>query len=131
MRPEQLFVAINRAIIADQCVAENYTDRRGNARVRYRDGGEPCIATYACRYPKRRILEIGRDILKALNVSEAEHAKLLEGVAEIYDSENSAESLGCAGSPEDKKKKLVRNVAIGAGLLTAAGVGSYFLFFRG
>lgn len=99
--------------------------------MRYRtSSGEPCMATYACRYPKRRILEIGRDMLKSLGVSETEHPKILEDLGKIYDSENLPERIGCKGSAESKKT-LVRNIAIGTGILAAAGVGSYFLFFRG
>ena len=74
-------------------------------------------------------------MLIALGVSEVERSKIIEDLGRLYDNENSAEGLGCKGTPEqmdgEKKRTLIRNVALGAGVLTAAGVGSYFLFFRG
>ena len=108
MTGEQLFVALNRQL--DNCKAE-CVSRRGQNMVRYRQAnGEVCKATYICSYPKTRILEMGRDLLTALGLSEVERTRILEDLRKFM-TVNKPEGLGCKRLLTTSG--IVRNVAIG------------------
>tara|TARA_Y100000592_G_scaffold99962_1_gene177959 strand:- start:4659 stop:5063 length:405 start_codon:yes stop_codon:yes gene_type:complete len=133
MTPEQLFIAVNNAVVLENCTDVSTREgARGNLRTTRRDSsGEACKGNYICNYSKRRVLEIGRDVLETLNVPSARRPALLEGLGEIYDREAVNMEPGCKQVRDDKKKKLIRNVAIGTGVAAVLGVGTYYFFFRG
>jgi len=126
-----LFNAVNKAAILKNCDAHSYITKQGVPRESYteKNSTTPCAATFICRYPRSRVLEIGQEILIAVGIPEHEHPRLLEELGAIYDQENRPEHIGCKGSKE-QVRTFNRNIAIGVGALAAVGVGSYFLFFR-
>lgn len=132
MTPGQLFNAVNNAVVLENCTdVSTRAGARGNLIVTRKDSsGEACRGNYICNYSKRRVLEIGNDVLETLNVPPARRPALLEGLGEIYDREASNMEPGCKQVRDEKKKKLIQNVAIGTGIAAVLGVGTYYFFFR-